>query len=324
MNSAFMRADVAVIVLTRNAGDLWPAWIQGIQQQTVQAGRYLVIDSASSDQTVPLALQAGFEVLHIMPEQFDHGGTRQLAAQLFANAKFLVYMTQDAILQQVDALEQLLNCMQEANVAMAFGRHIPRAEADPIESYTRHFTYPTHSYQRDRSNLAVLGYRAVFASNVFAVYRTSALKQIGGFPRHIILSEDSYVAARFLLAGWKTVYCAESQVEHSHAYSLKQIFKRYFDIGVYHTSEQALLQAISKPDKEASQYVFSLVGYLYKKHKRALPLALIQIAVKGLAFHLGKKYQVLPTIWCQGLSLHKAYWQLSTVMTPTSLPISVR
>lgn len=324
MSCSPVRADVAVIVLTRNAGSLWPAWIEGIQSQGVKAGRYLVIDSSSTDQTVALALAAGLEVITIEPEQFNHGGTRQLAAQLCAQAKFLVYMTQDAILQQADALEQLLNCMQDETVGMAFGRHIPRADADALERHARYFTYPPQSCSRDISHIPDLGYRAAFASNVFAVYRTSALKQIGGFPRHIILSEDSYVAARLLLAGWKTVYCAESCVEHSHAYSLGQVFKRYFDIGVFHASEQALLSAIGKPDKEAGTYVRSLLHYVYHQQKTALPLAILQTMVRWLGFRLGKKYKFLPLVCCQTLSLHRAYWQNTPALLAKPWVIGLR
>ncbi len=54
MTTIIQRPDVAVIVLTRNAGRLWPEWIKAIQHQTVQAGRYLVIDSLSEDHTAEL------------------------------------------------------------------------------------------------------------------------------------------------------------------------------------------------------------------------------------------------------------------------------
>ena len=67
MTTKTLRPDVAVVVLTRNAGRLWPEWIGAIQQQTVVAGRYLVIDSQSDDATVALAHAAGMEVESIHP-----------------------------------------------------------------------------------------------------------------------------------------------------------------------------------------------------------------------------------------------------------------
>lgn len=302
------RPDVAVIVLTRNAGALWSEWIKGIQQQTVQAGRYLVVDSSSTDQTAQQALAAGLEVYSIAADTFNHGGTRQLAAELCHGAEYLIFLTQDAILDEPDSLELLLAQLVDAKVGMAYGRHIPHPYASLIEKHARSYTYPEASAVRSKADLDELGFRAAFSSDVYAAYRASALRSIGGFPEHIIVSEDSYVSARLLLAGWKVVYSAESSVRHSHQYSLLQIFRRYFDIGVFHASEATLLRGIGKPDKEAWVYVRSLISYLSERRKRLLWLAALQTLVKLMGFRVGKLYQYLPAQWCQRISLQKAYW----------------
>ncbi len=148
-----------------------------------------------------------------------------------------------------------------------------------LECHARGFTYPATSSVRDRDSFKTMGYRAAFASDVYAVYRASALRSIGGFPQHIIVSEDSYVAARLLLAGWKAVYSAESTVEHSHRYTLLQIFRRYFDVGVFHASEQPLMQAVGAPDREAGTYVRSLIRYLYER--KAMVVAVGGVANLG-------------------------------------------
>ncbi|SDZ74309.1 MAG: glycosyltransferase family 2 protein [Candidatus Thiothrix putei] len=308
MTTIISRPDVAVIVLTRNAGRLWPEWIKAIQHQTVQAGRYLVIDSMSDDHTADLAVAAGLAVQCIHPRDFSHGGTRQLAAELCPDAAFLVYLTQDAVLKQVDSLEKLLRHCDDEQVGMTYGRHLPRANADALECHAREFTYPAIVSVRDRESFKTLGYRAAFASDVYAVYRASALRSIGGFPQHIIVSEDSYVAARLLLAGWKTVYAADSTVEHSHHYSLIQIFRRYFDVGVFHAAEQPLMQAVGLPDREAWVYVRSLITYLSKRRKWLLPLAALQTLVKLIGFRLGKRYDKLPRVVCKMISVQRAYW----------------
>lgn len=302
------RPDVAIIVLTRNAGSQWVRWIAGIKRQTVQAGRYLVMDSFSSDDTAKLALEAGLEVYSLDPDHFNHGGTRQLAAELCHEAKYLVFLTQDAILDEPDSLESLLKHFADPQVGMAYGRHIPHLSASLLEKHARGYTYPEQSVTRTREDLQVLGFRAAFSSDVYAAYRTAALSSVGGFPEHIIVSEDSYVSARLLLAGWKTVYSAESHVKHSHHYSLLQTFRRYFDVGVFHASEAALLRGIGKPDKEAWVYVRSLIAYLSERRKSLLPLAAVQTFVKLLGFRLGKHYARLPVSVCQWISLQKAYW----------------
>ena len=304
------RPDVAVIVLTRNAGGLWSEWLAAIQHQTVQAGYYLVVDSSSEDQTVPQAQQAGLVIHRIHPCQFNHGGTRQLAVELCPDADFVVFLTQDAILKQPDSLATLLAHFTDENVGMAYGRHVPRVNAGWLERHARGFTYPLSVSVRDRNSFKTLGYRAAFASDVYAVYRTRALRSIGGFPEHIIVSEDSYVAARLLLAGWKCVYAADSTVEHSHHYTLWQTFRRYFDIGVFHASEQALMRTCgTPPDREAGTYVRSLIAYLRQHCAWLLPFAALQTIVRLLGFKLGKRYQQLPLSVCRWISVQKAYWQ---------------
>ena len=302
------RPDVAIIVLTRNAGSLWSQWIAGIQQQTVQAGRYLVVDSSSTDKTVEQALTAGLEIYSISADTFNHGGTRQLAAELCHGAEYLVFLTQDAILDEPTSLELLLQQFSDSKVAMAYGRHIPHPQASLIEKHARAYTYPEASAVRSKADLEAVGFRAAFSSDVYACYRARALRSIGGFPEHIIVSEDSYVSARLLLAGWSVVYSAESSVRHSHQYSLLQIFRRYFDIGVFHASEATLLCGIGKPDKEAWVYVRSLISYLSERRKRLLWLAALQTLVKLIGFKVGKLYQYLPAQWCHAISLQKAYW----------------
>ncbi len=317
MITKIMRPDVAVIVLTRNAGALWPQWLQAMEQQTVQAGYYLVVDSSSHDHTVDLAKAAGLEVRIINAQDFNHGGTRQLASEWCIDAQFLVFLTQDAILQQTDSLATILSHFEDAKVGMAYGRHLPRADADPLECHARQFNYPAQQAVHDKTSFARLGYRAAFASDVYAVYRTQALRSIGGFPEQIIVSEDSYVAARLLLSGWKCVYAADSAVEHSHHYTLWQIFRRYFDVGVFHATEQPLLQACgTPPDKEAGTYVRSLIRYLWQRKPLLLPLAALQTFVKLVGFKLGKHYQRLPLLWCRTLSMQKAYWSGRAKLAP--------
>lgn len=308
MTTKTVRPDVAVVVLTRNAGRLWAEWIAAIQQQTVIAGRYLVIDSQSDDATVALARAAEMDVVSIHPSQFNHGGTRQWAMELCPDAELLVFLTQDALLKQTDSLASILAHFNDPQVGMAYGRHLPRSDADLLERHARYFTYPPQTSVRDRHSFSVMGYRAAFSSDVYAVYRTRALRSIGGFPQRIIVSEDSYVAARLLLAGWKSVYAADSTVEHSHTYTLRQTFQRYFDVGVFHASEQALMHTVGAPDREAGTYVKSLIRFLARRNPLLLPFAALQTLVKLLAFRLGKRYRSLPVALCRLISVQKAYW----------------
>lgn len=301
------RPDVAIIVLTRNAGKLWNDWIAAIKQQSVRVGKYLVIDTESHDGTAEKAQMAGFDVVNVKADAFNHGSTRQMAAELCPDAEILVYLTQDAILRQQHSLERLLKPFDDIQMAQVYGRHMPRDQADLLEKHARHFTYKEHSETRDYQAVQERGFKAAFSSDVYSAYRATALRSIGGFP-HIIVSEDSYVSARLLQAGWKIRYCAESEVEHSHHYIGLQLFRRYFDVGVFHATEKAMFEQVGKPTAEGMRYLKSQIHFVLKHKPYLLPLALWQTLIKYIAFHLGKRYASLPMFVNRFMSAQTAYW----------------
>src|SRR5690606_30066120 len=110
-------------------------------------GRYevLVVDSSSRDDSVQVARQHGFAVQVIAQQQFDHGATRNLACQ-GSTAQCVVFLTQDAILQDDTALEALVAALDDPAVAVAYGRQLPHEGANPIAAHARLFNYPERGY----------------------------------------------------------------------------------------------------------------------------------------------------------------------------------
>ncbi|RIH81533.1 Glucosyl-3-phosphoglycerate synthase [Meiothermus luteus] len=301
---------VALIVPTLNAGKTWQKWLEAFSQQTLRPAHLLVIDSGSTDGTVQLARKYGFQAHSIAKEQFNHGATRQLGADLLPDAELLIYMTQDAVLAFPEALEHLLTAFADPEVGVAYGRQLPNKEASPVGAHARLFNYPERSEVRSQQDIASKGFKAAFNSNSFACYRRSALEQVGGFPRSIILGEDFYVAAKMLLSGWKVAYVAEAQVYHSHDYTLIQEFQRYFDIGVFHSREQLLLKAFGSVEGEGLRFLRSELTYLLQKAPQKLPSALLRAIFKYTAYRLGRLEAFLPNCLKQHLAMHKKYFQI--------------
>jgi rhamnosyltransferase len=229
-----------VVVPTLNAAADWPSFAAPLLA-CARPDQVLVIDSDSQDGTPSLARDAGFEVRSIRRRDFNHGGTRQLAAEILSDAEVLVYMTQDAILAGPEAMVNLLAAFDKTEVAAVYGRQLPRDRAGAIEAHARRFNYPAVSDLHDLASRGRLGIKSIFISNSFAAYRRSALLAVGGFRKDVIFGEDTVAAARLLLAGRQVAYAAEACVHHSHDYTLAQEFQRYFDIGVLHRREARLL-----------------------------------------------------------------------------------
>ncbi len=299
---------VALIVPVRNGGAAWARCAAGIAAQSRQPDRVLVIDSESTDGSDQVALDHGFGLQRIQARDFDHGGTRQLAAEQCTDCDILVYLTQDAELADPDALRRLLEVFDDAQVAVAYGRQLPRLGAGPIEAHARLFNYPAQCQLRTSKDVQTLGLKAAFTSNSFCAYRRSDLLRIGGFPPRVIVSEDMVTAARALQAGRAVAYVADACVLHSHGYTLAQELGRYFDIGVLHNAEHWLLEDFGKADGEGLRFVVSQVAYLLRVAPWRLPEAAVRTVFKYLGYKAGLHCQRLPPRWRAALSRQPGYW----------------
>ena len=161
----------AVIVPTRNAGPLWPEWLSRLQRQEFCPQQILVIDSSSTDETAGLAINAGLEVEIITPIEFNHGGTRNLAASRFADVDILIFLTQDALLASPQSLKHLVSCFDKQDVAAVYGRQLPHDDANPIATHARLFNYPESSLIKSKNDIPVFGIKTAFMSNSFSAYR---------------------------------------------------------------------------------------------------------------------------------------------------------
>lgn len=301
-------SSVSVVVPTLNAGALWPSWWAALRQQTLQPQRVLVLDSMSTDSTAAYAQAQGAEVHWVPRQEFNHGGTRRRAADLARDADILVFLTQDAVLAGPDALARLVAVFADPLVGVAYGRQLPRPGAGPIEGHARLFNYPAQSHQVRPDRAASFGIKAPFLSNSFSAYRCIALEAAGGFPARVIQSEDMYVGARALEFGWSIAYVGDAEVYHSHAYSLRQDFQRYFDIGVFHAQEPWIRAAHGGASGEGLRFVRSELSYLLARAPWLIPSALLRTAAKLLGFRLGLRYTALSARWRHRFSMQKYYW----------------
>src|SRR6476660_2310657 len=116
------KPQVALIIPTHNAARHWIALCEGIRKQSEYPDQVIVVDSSSTDGTSAAARYAGFEVVEIDGRDFDHGGTRQLAAEHASKADILIYLTQDAVPSKPDAFRNLIAAFEDPAIGAAYGR----------------------------------------------------------------------------------------------------------------------------------------------------------------------------------------------------------
>ncbi|MEW6488305.1 MAG: glycosyltransferase [Thermodesulfobacteriota bacterium] len=299
----------ALHVPTLNPGPATGSLLAALRVQTAQPHAFVVIDSSSTDDSPERFRESGAAVHVIERSAFRHGGTRQRSVELAPEAEVDLFLTQDAVPAHPEAFENLLQAFADPKVGAAFGRQLPRSGAGPLEAHARLFNYPPHSRVKQAADALALGMKTFFISNSFAAYRREALLAVGGFPPDVILSEDSYVSARLLLADWKVAYRADARVHHSHAYGPLEELRRYFDVGVFHAREPWIREAFGKAEGEGGRFLRSEWDYLWRRGRRHLPGALWRNGLKFAGYRLGLVEGVLPRRLKVRISMNRGYWQ---------------
>ena len=298
----------AVVVPTLNPGEGFRDWLKALKGQSLKPDRLIIVDSASTDTTVTMALEAGFEVNLIQREKFSHGGTRQQMIKLLDDCEIVIFLTQDALLSGRNSLANLVAPFHNRSVAASYGRQLPAEGASAIEAHARLFNYPARSQVRSKRDIPYLGIKTSFISNSCAAWRRSALMEIGGFPSHTIQNEDAFAASKLIMAGYRIAYCADATVAHSHRYGYWQEFRRYFDIGVFHAHDRWIRKSFGQAGSEGLRYVKSEINYLFRRNPLLIPSALLRTALKLLGFKLGCFESVMPVRMKKTLSMNRSFW----------------
>ena len=243
--------DASIIILTKNAGEGLATLLSSLFSQKFD-GSYdvFIIDSGSTDGTLAVAQSFPTKITLIKPDEFHHGRTRNLGAEL-SSGSILVYITQDALPLNNEWLRKLTSNFSDSKVAMVVGRQVPWPATKPPEKFFYSYYFPEHKIE------AVRGASDYYHDNMFISNVNSAIKrsiwQEFKFSENIILAEDKEFAKRVLLDGWKIVYEPDAAVYHAHDFDLRAVFRRCVDSGV------ALSQGVNVP--RSKNWVINRLGY---------------------------------------------------------------
>lgn len=248
------------------------------------------------------------QVVSIAQEEFDHGGTRDMAMHL-CKSQYVLMMTQDAMPKNGKLIETLRNAQGE-KISVVFARQEPAKDCRIIERYTRTFNYPAESHSAmEKAAQTNNGIKSIFCSDVCAMYDRIAYEEVGGFPRKVIFNEDEIFAAKSLKAGYDIRYEAQAVVIHSHNYSGVQYFKRYFDLGVSQADFSYIFNEYHTED-EGIRLVKQTFRYLMKRKSYFdIPVLFYHSGMKLIGMKLGKMYRKLPDKIIMKCTSNKAYWK---------------
>lgn len=203
-----------------------------LKQKNVEIKNIRYILTKSKDNTEEMVRELTNCIYSVIqPNEFSHSLTREQEA-FKSDADILVFITQDVIIERTDWLYNLTKDIENGKVDACYSRQL--CNNNSIEKYTRESNYPSESKIVSKDDIEKLGLKTFFFSDAAsAIKRETFIKLKGYDGKKLVISEDMYIAYKLIMNGYKIKYCADSEVVHSHDFSLKEQYKRYYDTGKF-------------------------------------------------------------------------------------------
>ena len=284
--------------------------LKRLSEQTVRPRKIILMVTEGSRE---VSLEDGpypeIEIHKLQKSEFDHAGTRNAAAS-FSDAPLILFMTQDAVPEDVHFIEEMVNGISEdEKTAVSYARQLARKDARPVERLVRRFNYPEESRKKSLKDLERLGIKTYFCSDVAAVYRKALFTELGGFEAPANFNEDMVFASKAVKAGYNVYYNAEARVVHSHNLKLMEQFRRNFDVVASQADHPEVFEEISS-ESEGGKLVKTVSKGLFKIGRwYLLPYFILQCGAKFIGFRLGKRYRKLKPGFVKKCSSNRAYWE---------------
>jgi GT2 family glycosyltransferase len=326
-----LTASVTVAIPVRDGGGLLAGTLAALARQSV-AHELLVCDSGSRDDSVVVARSHGARVLEIAPEDFSHGGTRNLLLGE-SRGEYVALLTQDAEPADERWLERLLDGFELAeDVGIVYGPYRPRPDAPTavrieLERWFRSLS-PEGLARLERlgsspagtpgadggAGASVPGARAPtvaeligrrgFFTDANACIARRAWERVPF--RDVPYAEDRVLALDMLQAGYAKAFVPEAAVLHSHSYSSVQQLRRSFDEGrglreVYGWREPASPARLAfnlRGELGATRRELRAAGVAPARERATLAAVTRQHVLRLAGALLGSRADVLP-IWAR-------------------------
>lgn len=193
------RSDLSIIVITRNEARHVARTIESMQRSVGHWSQVemLLVDSASTDETVEIAARYPINIIRLDPTQFLSAAAGRYVGMHHTHGDFIMYMDGDMELMP-GWLDKAVPFLQEhpelAGVA-GYRRDVHLRDVHLRDGQA----VDERDLYRDPQGRPF----EVKAFGGAALYRRSALEQVGGFNPYIISDEEPELCMRLRHAGYK-------------------------------------------------------------------------------------------------------------------------
>ena len=191
--------------------------LEGIRQQTFQDVEVILVDSGSTDGTVPVAESFGARIVRIPSAEFTFGRSLNFGVQA-ARRELVVIASAHVYPVYPDWLETLLRPFAEGEkVALTYGKQRGPVTAKYSEQQIYHQWYPDASKAQQET---------AFCNNANAAIRRS-LWEKNPYDETLTGLEDLAWAKWAKDSGYAISYVAEAEIIHVHNETPRVVYNRY-------------------------------------------------------------------------------------------------
>ncbi|MGN1299257.1 MAG: glycosyltransferase [Candidatus Scatovivens sp.] len=202
-----------------------------IEQENVEIKKITYILTESEDRTQQILNQNNFNYYLVKKEEFSHSLSREKIA-MKSEADILVFITQDVLIEDNLWLNKLIDPILKGEVEACYSKQI--SKYNNIEKYTREKNYPEDSFIVTKDDVKEKGLKTFFFSDASSAIKKDIFVQLNGYDKKDFpTNEDMYIAYKLIMNGYRIKYCADSVVYHSHNFTLKQLYRRYYNTGKF-------------------------------------------------------------------------------------------
>lgn len=266
--------------------------------------RYILTDTG--DDSEKILNDIGAIYTKIKKEEFSHSLVRESEAYK-CSGEIVVFITQDIIIKDDMFLYNLTRSIEKCECEATFARQI--CDNNTMERYTRINNYPIKSRIVSKDDVSDLGINTYFFSDAASAIKKDIFLKLKGYDnKNLLTNEDMYFAYKLINSGYRIKYCSDAEVIHSHDYSYKTLFKRYFDQGVFLKQHSFIEEAGSNSSAlELLKTVF--IGAVKERNIKVLFALIPNFGVRFIANKLGHKYEKLSKKRILKYTSNPQYWE---------------
>ena len=224
--------NVDIICPLYNAEKYIEAFDKSIERQkNVDINKIRYVLTKSKDRTEEILKQINATYKVIEPKDFSHSSTREKEA-FESDADILVFVTQDVIIKDDMWLYNLVKDIESGKCEAAYSRQI--CDNNSIEKYTRRYNYPKETCYKTKADIEKMQLQTFFFSDASSAIKRETFVKLKGYDGKVFpTNEDMYIAYKLIMNGYTIKYEADSEVIHSHDFTYKEQYKRYYDTGKF-------------------------------------------------------------------------------------------